>query len=357
MTGGNRFLKYLPVFTIPVVGYFSILSSGIWTYGLLIYAFGILPALEFVLPVDARNLSKKEEELIKKDRIYDFLLYLMVPIQYLGLGLFLWEMKGDDGLAGYEIVGKVVSHGILCGVLGINVAHELGHRSTKWERGLAKLLLLTSQYMHFIIEHNRGHHRYVATRRDPASARYGEPVYFFWVRSVFTAYFSAWKLENQRLRKKGRPIFSFGNEMLRFLFIQAGLLVLILLITDWQIMLFYLGAAIIGFLLLETVNYVEHYGLSRKLIAENRYEKVMPVHSWNSDHLIGRVVLFELTRHSDHHYHAGRKYQVLRHFSDSPQLPAGYPAMMLLSLIPPLWFWIMHREIRKLHAAQLVTGS
>jgi alkane 1-monooxygenase len=342
-------LKYLPTLTIPIVGIVSLTMGGAFSYFLLIYAFVLIPLIELVVPPDPANLSKEEEEIRRKDRSYDILLYLMVPVQYVFLFLFLKGMADPD-LTWFERVGRVLAMGLSCGVLGINVAHELGHRHTWYEKLMAKLLLLSTLYMHFFIEHNRGHHRWVSTDRDAASARYGESLYAFWLRSIIQGYFSAWRLEIERVRKTGKFVWGWENEMVRFSVLQAGFVAWIFVAFGPLSGVCFLAAAIIGWLLLETVNYIEHYGLSRKKLGENYYEKVLPVHSWNSDHVMGRIMLFELTRHSDHHYHSGRKYQVLRHFEQSPQLPTGYPGMMLLALVPPLFFAVMHPRIRQLQA-------
>lgn len=343
-------LKYTAVFTGPLFGMIAFFGHGIWTWALPIWVFVILNILDLLLPGTTKNLEKAEEQIVKKDKFYDWMLYLIVPTQYILLVVFCATI-GEEGLAGYEIAGRVISMGIGCSVLGINVAHELGHRHTYHEKLMSKSLLLTSLYSHFFIEHNRGHHKNVSTPNDPASARKGEIIYAFFFRSVIFSYLSAWKIENKRVRKTGAPVLSFSNEMVRFTLLQAALLGAITLVFDWQAMLYFMAAATIGFLLLETVNYVEHYGLARKEISPGRYERVLPIHSWNSNHVIGRIVLFDLTRHSDHHAHAGRKYQTLRHFDQAPQLPAGYPAMVLLSLAPPLFFAVMHRHIEKLKAA------
>ena len=210
------------------------------------------------------------------------------------------------------------------------------------------MLLLTSLYMHFYIEHNKGHHKRVATPEDPSSARYGEWLYAFYFRSVIFSYISAWEIAGNDVKKKGRSVFSFYNEMIRFHFIQFLFVAAIWIIFGWFACLCFLVAAVIGFLLLETVNYIEHYGLQRKSTGDGKYERAMPAHSWNSDHVIGRLFLFELSRHSDHHYLASRKYQVLRHHDDSPQMPTGYPGMMLLSLFPPLWFIVMNNRVKKI---------
>jgi alkane 1-monooxygenase len=339
-----RFLKYLPIYTVPLAAYIALTGSGWWTYALVIYAFGIVPLLDALFPIDDKNLSQVEEEIVKTDRIYDYLLYSTIPIQYALLVLFLFAVQRPD-LSNFELAGMILSFGICCGGIGINVAHELGHRTKTSEQNMSKALLLTSLYMHFFIEHNRGHHKNVSTPNDPASSQRNELLYTFWIRSVVGSYLSAWHLEHERLQKQGLSIISLHNEMIRFSIIQLAFLGAIAWAFGVMAMLYFVVSAVIGFLLLETINYVEHYGLSRKKTDRGTYEQVMPVHSWNSDYVVGRVLLFELTRHSDHHYRASRKYQVLRHFANAPQMPLGYPGMILLSLFPPAWFYVMNRRI------------
>jgi len=251
------------------------------------------------------------------------------------------------GLSGGEIAWMTVSVGIIVGSFGINIAHELGHRTNKKEQTLSKILLLPALYMHFFIEHNRGHHLNIGTPEDPATSRLGENVYQFFIRSVTLSWLNAWALENKRLKKRGISKWSFQNEMLVFQIIQILYLAIIAIVFSPKIMLFAILIGVIGFLTLELVNYIEHYGLVRKQNESGRYERVLPKHSWNSNHELGRIFLYELSRHSDHHFKSTRKYQVLRHFQDSPQLPLGYPASMLLSLIPPLWFKVMNKEVEK----------
>jgi alkane 1-monooxygenase len=231
-----------------------------------------------------------------------------------------------------------------CGILGINAAHELGHRATKYEQNMSKILLLSTLYMHFFIEHNRGHHKKVATPEDPASSRFGESIYAFFPRSISNSWLSAWHIEATKLQKLGKQFWSWENEMLRFQVWQLALLTAITLFFGWMALLLFAAAALVGILLLEAVNYIEHYGLKRQQ-TDKGYERTLPIHSWNSNHPMGRLVLLELSRHSDHHFLASRKYQVLRHFDESPQMPTGYPGMILLALVPPLWFKVMHRAI------------
>lgn len=339
-------LKYLFVWTGVLAGILSMFLPGIGAYSLPIYAFGIIPILELLLPADASNHSEEKLEVLKSDWRYDIQLYLIFAAQ-VGMIVMLCLMPQNKDATTFEIIGRIWATGIACGVLGINVAHELGHRHKKHEQLMAKILLLTSLYMHFFIEHNRGHHKHVSTPNDPATSRLGEPLYVFWWRSVWGSYKSAWQIENKRLRKLGKPIFSLANEMLIYQIVQIALVGFICIVSGWLIMLYFIISAILGFLLLETVNYIEHYGLVRKQLPNGAYEAVQPHHSWNSDHLLGRLLLFELSRHSDHHYRAARKYQTLRHMAHSPQMPTGYPGMMVLATIPPLWFWVMHRQMKQ----------
>lgn len=343
-------LKYLSPLLIYVGAWLAFTLRGWHTWTPLIYAWVLLPLAELFIRPDEKNLSAAGEELARKERLYDYILYAIVPLQYLALGLFLFSMK-DNTLSWWEISGRVLSMGLLCGTFGINVAHELGHRVNRFEQFLAKTLLLTSLYMHFFIEHNKGHHKNVATPEDPSSARYNEPVYTFYFRTVIFSYISAWKIANADMRKQGLPALHWKNEMLQAQIIQ---LCFVLGIYWWMGLLItvcFLAAATIGFLLLETVNYIEHYGLSRKSTPEGRYERAMPWHSWNSNHIMGRLMLLELSRHSDHHYLASKKYQVLQHHDKAPQLPTGYPGSMILALVPPAWFFVMNRKIKKLPSA------
>ena len=338
-------LKYATVLTGFAFGLFSLLKGGWWSFSLPLYAFGLIPLLELIIKPETYNLSSEEEEKALRSPLFDALVYLIVPLQIGILILFLFKISEPQ--LWYEYAGRTLSMGIGCGVFGINVGHELGHRKPWHEQFMAKILLLTSLYLHFFIDHNRGHHKKVSTPEDPSSARRGEILYAFWFRSAFGSWFSAWKLEAERLRKEKKPVFSFHNEMLIFQVIQLILVVVIAIIFNWQTMLFFILAAIIGALHLETVNYIEHYGLQRRIKADGKYERVMPHHSWNSNHMVGRIMLFELSRHSDHHFKASRKYQILRHIEGTPQMPTGYPGMVILSLIPPLWFSVMHPHIER----------
>jgi alkane 1-monooxygenase len=338
-----RSLKFLLPFSLFLLAYLAFTEKGWIIASPVLYAFGFIPLLELLIPLSKENMSEAEEKIAKDDRIYDWWLYIIVPLQYAFLLLFLYSMQ-DQGLSNWEKWGRIAAMGLLCAAFGINVGHELGHRKLLYERNLAKALLLTSLYMHFYIEHNKGHHKNVSTKEDPSSARKWEPIYLFYFRTVIFGYFSAWKIAADDQRRKGKPVLHFSNQMIQFQIVQIIFVLLIQYFFGTTVMLSFLAAASIGFLLLETVNYIEHYGLERKKTSEG-YERAMPEHSWNSSHILGRLMLFELSRHSDHHYLASRKYQMLRHHEDAPQMPTGYPGMMILSLIPPLWFSVMHKRM------------
>ena len=341
-----RATKYAMAITLPITVVVSFLRYDLWVFLPVVYAFGIVPLLELIFKPNSKNLTQTQEELVKQDRLYDLVLYAMVPIQW---GFVVWYcfQMNDPELSTLIIVGRTLGLGMMCGVIGINVAHELGHRSTKGEQQLAKVLLLSSLYMHFFIEHNRGHHKNVATEADPATARKNEMVFTFWLRSYVGSWLHAWVLEAERLRRAEISSFNLKNQMLQFQLIQLALIGLIAVLFSFNVMLLFMLAALVGALLLETVNYIEHYGLVRSQKENGKFERVMPIHSWNSNHVVGRLLLFELSRHSDHHYKASTPYPLLKHIEDAPQLPTGYPGMMLLSLFPPVFFWMMNKKVER----------
>ena len=346
----RRYKYFLPVVVLPVIMYISFNFLGYWSFFAFAFVYGFIPAMEFIFTGTAENFTAEEEAIERKDIFYDILIYSMVPLQFTILGLYLWTIT-TKSLEIYEFVGITLAMGLACGALGINVAHELGHRTKKYEQFMAKLLLMSTSYMHFFIEHNRGHHKNVSTPLDPATSRLNQPLYTFLVKSVVGSWLDAWKLEAYRLKKTKQNFWNpIHNEMLRFQIIQFVFTAAIFAIFGWVGVYGFIDSSIIGFTLLEIVNYIEHYGLMRKQLPNGAYEKVKPHHSWNSGHELGRIFLFELTRHSDHHFNPSRKYQILRHFENAPQMPSGYLAMIPLALVPPLWFKIMNPLVEKHNA-------
>lgn len=336
-----RDFKYLLAYIIPVSAFISIQGSGWVTWLTVIIAFGVIPIIEILVGTNTKNLSSDEAQKKKTETFFDVLLYINVLLVY-GCIIFLLYNLHQRSYEIWEIGGVIISTGIVLGSSGINVAHELGHKSGKIPQLAARILLLPNLYMHFVIEHNYGHHKRVGTPEDPATSRYGEWVFPFWIRSVVGGFISAWRIETSRLKKLGQSAISFQNQMLQFLLVE-GLYVALIGITAGLFSIFVVVACgAVGILLLETINYIEHYGLVRRKQENGKYEQVETFHSWNSDHEIGRILLYELTRHADHHWKANKKYQILDHHAESPQLPYGYPTSILIALIPPLWFKIMN---------------
>lgn len=337
-------MKYLLAYCVPLIAFIGIYYGDFWSSAGVVFAFGILPILELLFPTDEKNYTEAEIESKLKNRFFDILLYLNVLIVY-GLLFFVLQKVTITKLSITEIIGTTLSLGVVLGSNGINVAHELGHREKLYERILGKLLLIPSHYTHFFIEHNYGHHLHVSTPEDPSTARINQSLYAFWIQTVFGTYNKAWKIQGKLNEIEKRSFFSLKNDMFWFTLIQFTYLSSLFLLFGFYGFLIVFCAGVVGFLLLETINYIEHYGLRRNLLQSGRYERVTEKHSWNSNHILGRIMLYELTRHSDHHYKSQKKYQILEYHDESPQMPFGYPASMVLSLVPPLWFKVMNKRI------------
>ena len=337
-------MKYLLAYLIPLIAIIGIYFGGNWSFSGVIFAFVLIPILELILPTNEKNYSAAEIDDRLKSGFFDFLLYLNVVIVY-GSLLYVLIEKTNQNLSYTEIIGVLLSLGIILGTNGINVAHELGHREKLYERILGKLLLIPAHYTHFFIEHNHGHHLHVSTPKDPSTAKINQSLYAFWIQTIFGTYIKAWKIQKKLNQIERRAFFSLKNDMMWFTLIQITYLILIYFFFGILSFTIVFLAGIIGFLLLETINYIEHYGLKRNLLPSGRYERVSEKHSWNSNHILGRIMLYELTRHSDHHYKSQKKFQVLEYHTISPQMPYGYPTSMVLSLVPPLWFAVMNKRI------------
>ena len=337
-------LKYLMSYSIALLAFIGISIGGFYNYLAVIFTFIFIPLLEILVKKSDEKYSEEEKKNRLLDPFFDLLLYLNIPIVF---GIFFFSI---DKLAFTssvsDIVGIILSASIVMATNGINVGHELGHRKSIIARTCSKILYLPSQYMHFYIEHNFGHHLNVATPEDPATARYKQTLYSFWVTSVIRTYVSAWKIQLRLLRVSKKSFLSIKNDMIFYTIFQIIFLLFIYYNFGLYLTILSLVMSVVSFLFLETINYVEHYGLLRKKELSGRYERVKPHHSWNSNHTIGRIVLYELTRHSDHHFKSSKKYQVLESLEDCPHLPYGYPTSILLSLIPPVWFRIMNPLVK-----------
>ncbi len=332
---------YIISLLFPTLAIYGLWTGGWSTVLFPVAGFVLVPLVELFL---VGRGTKTNDLMVQHRTVHDVVLLTGFSMNWAGWVLLVHRLSQPD-IGVWDAVGMIACAGILFGALGINIAHELGHRREKLFQHMAKALLLLSMYMHFFIEHNRGHHRRMATPEDPATARRGEVVYAFLFRSVVFGWLSAWKLEARRLRGKSLRHHLRNNQMLHFQLIQVVAVSLVGFVFGAKVAFGWVSAAVVGFLLLEVVNYVEHYGLLRKKLPNGKYERVSPHHSWTSDHPISRALLFELPRHADHHAHPARPYGSLRHFTDAHQLPTGYSGMILLALIPPLFFRVMDRQI------------
>jgi alkane 1-monooxygenase len=322
-------------------------GSGVFWWSGPMLMFLVIPALDYLVGPDSENPPDSVLTHLEQDRYYRWATYLYLPAQYLSLvlGCWLWSGGGGVTMSIVDKVGLMLTIGGIGGI-AINTAHELGHQRAQSERWLSKIALAQTGYGHFFVEHNRGHHARVATVEDPASSRLGESVYLFYCRSILGSLRSAWSIERRRLRRHHQPVLSLHNDILNAWLMTAALFSALVIAFGVEVLPWLLGQALIGIFLLETINYLEHYGLRRQRRPDGCYEQVRPSHSWNSNSVISNVFLFHLQRHSDHHANPQRRYQALCHAEEAPQLPAGYAAMVMLALCPPLWRRVMDRRVR-----------
>ncbi len=328
---------------LPLLGLWAHQASG-WQAALalpLLISYGLMPLLDALIGADPSNPPEAVVPQLEADRYYRWLTWATVPLHCVALIACAW-WAGTQDLSWWALLILAYTAGADAG-LGLNTAHELGHKHNPFEQWLARLALAVPAYGHFTVEHGRGHHRWVATPEDHASARMGESIYRFALRELPGGVRRAWALESERLAGLGLPPWSRHNTMLQSYAMTA-------LLQGGLIAAF--GAVMVPFLLVHNVvawwqltsaNYVEHYGLLRRRDAANAtgYEAPLPHHSWNTNHLVTNLATFHLQRHSDHHAYPSRRYQSLRHFPDLPQLPSGYFGMFSLAYVPPFWFRVM----------------
>ncbi|MCU0383981.1 MAG: alkane 1-monooxygenase [Cyclobacteriaceae bacterium] len=347
-------IGFFTAFILPALVVAGVYLGGNWQISTIVFVFILIPVADHLIGLDTTNVNKEAIGVETERFFYRFVTYAWTYVQLLLLCWCVWIIAQGEIQGVFEWTCFILSVGLVTGGIGITVAHELGHKKPTIERVYSQLLLMTVCYMHFYIEHNRGHHVYVATPEDPATAQKNESFYFFWFKSVFKGYAHAWHLENARLIQQKKNFFSVNNKMLLYHLLPVLfclLLTSIGFIVSGKVLLsiplFFFTQSIVAFTLLELVNYLEHYGIERKKLATGRYEQVNPLHSWNASHLISNFFLFQLQRHSDHHAYAHKRYQVLEHYNESPQLPFGYPTMILIALVPPLWFKMMNKKLEE----------
>jgi alkane 1-monooxygenase len=338
--GQYRFVLSLLIPAMPVHGYLA--GNNGYT---LIVGFFVLALLDFVFGRDPRNPAPEAVPALEQAGVFRAVLYACAAVD---LALIVWGASVVSTLSAPQALGLMLSVGFVTGAQGITVAHELGHKRSKADRLLSRVLLTAVCYGHFYIEHNRGHHVRVATPGDPASARAGESFYAFYPRALAGGWLDAWRLESERLRRQGLRF--WRNEMLWFTAAPVAVVAALWLAWGPAAAVFFLVQSWMAFTLLEAVNYIQHYGLARRRLANGTYERIGRAHSWNASEALTNCFLIHLARHSDHHENPARRYQALLHHEDSPQLPTGYSGMLLLALAPPLWFAVMNPRLRAIPA-------
>lgn len=340
---GKRYFWLLSLFwpLLPVLGvylaYISGLSIFYWLLPIEFYI--ILPVLDGWIGKDPNNPPESAVPELEKDRYYRVLTWLTVPLHYFTMTVVCWVMATWE-LRWYDILGLVLSLGFVNAV-AINTGHELGHKNTRFEKWLAKISLAVVAYGHFMIDHNRGHHRYVATPDDCSSAAMGESVYRFALREMPGGWFRAWHLEQERLQQLDKPVWSLSNQFIQPWLITLTFYMGLVLAFGTILIPLLIAQALVGWFQLTTANYIEHYGLLRQKDENGQYLPCDPEHSWNSNQSLSNLIFYNLQRHSDHHANPVRRYQSLRNFEGLPELPGGYPKMYLISLFPFWWRRIM----------------
>ena len=346
-TDGKRYAWLLGIL-IPVAPFIAWGIDALTGFGAIYFIGPVLvfiafPLLDFAIGLDNTNPPDSVLKFLEQDRYYRWCTYVFIPIQYGGLVLacYLWS-SGELSIV--ESIGLALTMGVVGGI-AINTAHELGHKRASSEKWLSRVALAQTGYGHFFIEHNRGHHVRVATPEDPASSRLGESFWAFLPRTVAGSLRSAWGIECARLDRVGKSHWSLRNDVLGAWAMTVVLFAALAIVFGPVVLPYLLVQAVLGFSLLEVVNYLEHYGLLRQKREDGRYERCLPEHSWNSNNVASNVLLYHLQRHSDHHANPTRRYQALRHVDEAPQLPTGYAGMIVLAWVPPLWRRVMDRRL------------
>jgi len=304
---------------------------------------GLIPLIDKFLGEDSENPPEEVIAELEADPYYAKIVNLYIPLQYIAniYGNYI-ASRDSTPLSDRILIGTTL--GLVNGV-AINTAHELSHKSGKLQHYLSHLCLAPTGYNHFRIEHPYGHHLRVATPEDPASSQFGESFWKFWPRTVSGSFKSAIEIETRRLERKGLSFWSIHNELLQGWAMSAAYHGLMLKVFGKNIIPTQITQSLYGITLFEAVNYMEHYGLKRQKLENGRYERTMPVHSWNNNSLFSNILLYQLQRHSDHHAYPTRSYQALRHYENVPQLPAGYTSLFLQVFIPSYWFSIMDKQV------------
>ncbi|MFK7977211.1 MAG: alkane 1-monooxygenase [Halioglobus sp.] len=337
---------FMPIFPLLGIALYFATGSQWMLVAPLLFSYVVIPFLDHAIGTDENNPPEEIVPQLEEDRYYRVLTWFTVPMHFIvlfGIAMFV----GTQDLTAWSVLAMAITAGAYSG-LGINTAHELGHKKPKFERLLAKIVLAVPTYGHFCVEHNRGHHIDVATPEDPASSKMGESIYVFVLREIPGAFFRGWNVEKERLKRKGKSVWSVENEILQSYAISVVFQGSLIALFGWIMIPFLAVHNFWAWYQLTSANYIEHYGLLREKEANGRYERCQPHHSWNANYIFSNIVLFQLERHSDHHANPTRRYQSLRNFDDIPQLPNGYYGMYALAYVPWLWFKVMDKRLLEL---------
>lgn len=330
---------------LAVVLYFTTSLGPAATAVPFVYSFVLVPIIDMIMGEDTSNPPAEIIEQMVDDNYYRVLLHISVPLFWVSFLISAWFV-GTQQLPAWAVVMMAISAGYSAGT-AITVGHELGHKTNRLDRFSAMLANAVSGYGHFCIEHNKGHHTWVATPEDPASARFNESIYAFAARELPGALRRGWRHERERLDRKGLPFWHWRNEILQGYAVTLVANGALLFAFGWVMLPFLLIHNFVGWYALTQANYVEHYGLKRQRKEIGKYEPVQPHHSWNTNHIFSNLILFHLQRHSDHHANPLRPYQALRNFNELPRLPSGYPGTFVLASMPPLWYRVMNPKVMK----------
>ncbi len=319
----------------------------------VLFIFTVVPLSDYFIGEDDHNFNETTIDQMKEDKYYRYITLTVLPIYACLLVWGMYALSQWQALSVFGQIGWITSIGVYGGSIGITTAHELVHKTEKLENITGGLILSLVSYAGFKIEHVYGHHVNVSTPADTSSSRYNQSLYSFIPRAYVNNFNNAWRLQAKRLARKNLHFFTLKNELIIYNAISLIILLMFIFWQGWLGAVYFLGTSIVAFTLLEIINYIEHYGLHRQKLENGRYERVTPEHSWNSNHIISNLYLFQLQRHSDHHANALRRYQTLRSYDYSPQLPAGYATMALLALVPPLWRKVMNPRVEAYYQGRL----
>ncbi len=350
----KRYWWWLPlvVAITPVLGIVLTVNTGLpaWLWITPVLWYIVLPVADALVGRDSRNPPEVAVPSLESDSYYKLLVFASIPLFYVTWIVGAWAVATQHyGWVGYMGVSLAVA---LTNGLALVVGHEIGHKTRRFEKRLAQIVLAVPAYGHFSAEHNRGHHKDVATPNDPASSRFGESLYAFMLREIPGALERAWRDEKLRLSRQGKRVWSPSNELLQSFLITALLYGTALSVWGTVLIPFLLISTFWGWQFLSTSNYIEHYGLLRQRQPDGRFERCRAEHSWNADHVVSNLMVYHLQRHSDHHARPTRCYQALR--SDkAPELPSGYPLCFTLAYFPPLWRAVMDRRVLEVYGGDI----